>query len=248
MTNDLGNRMKERYEDRTRTMLPRRTYTIIRVDGKAFHTYTRHCIKPFDAVLAQALDYAAIKLCEEAQGSAFAYMQSDEISVLLTDFTMPNTDAWFDGNLQKIVSVSASIVTATFGRHFNAMKGGPMGDATFDARAFTVADPVEVENYFIWRQQDATRNSIQSLAQAHYSHGQLHGLNTQQLQDLLHDKGVNWNDAATYWKRGRTVVYGAMHWTVDRKVPIFTQNREYLTARIPTARIPRIWSDALTAG
>src|SRR6185503_13990478 len=107
MNNSLGDRMKRQYEDRTRVMLPRRTYTIIRVDGKAFHTFTRHCEKPNDKALAHALDGAARRLCEEAQGAQLAYLQSDEISVLLTDFMLPTTDAWFDGNLQKIVSVSA---------------------------------------------------------------------------------------------------------------------------------------------
>jgi hypothetical protein len=126
--------MKGQYEDRSRFMLPRRSYTIIRVDGKAFHSFTRHCEKPNDADLAQALDYAAAELCREAQGSCFAYVQSDEISVLLTDFALPTTEAWFDGNLQKIVSVSASVVTAAFAADYSDDER----TAHFDARVFTI--------------------------------------------------------------------------------------------------------------
>ncbi len=82
----LGDRMKGQYEDRTRIMLPRRTYTILRADGKAFHTFTRRCEKPYDRRLVEAFDTAMLELCREAQGSCFGYVQSDEISVLLTDF------------------------------------------------------------------------------------------------------------------------------------------------------------------
>lgn len=222
----IGDRMKNQYENRTRFMLPRRTYTIIRCDGKAFHTFTRHCTKPNDPLLASALDAAAKALCEEAQGSVFAYVQSDEISLLLTDFALPTTEAWFDGNLQKIASVSASVVTGAFNRAYRAEM-----NAIFDARVFTIPDPVEVENYFIWRQQDATRNSIQSLGQTHFSHGQLRGVNTSELQEMLfQEKGINWNDTPPYWKRGRCIVYDSENcgWVNDTNIPVFTQERNYL--------------------
>lgn len=236
MKNDsLGDRMKGQYENRTRVMLPRRTHTIVRCDGKAFHSFTRHCEKPNDSRLAQALDDAAVALCEEAQGAAVAYVQSDEISVLLTDFATITTEAWFDGNLQKIVSIASSVVTAAFnGAYFPLEQPVPSKQALFDARAFTIPDPIEVENYFIWRQQDATRNSIQGLAQAHFSHRQLQGVNTAALQEMLfREKGINWNDLEPYWKRGRCVVYDADRgWTIDRDIPVFTQDRAYLTSRI----------------
>lgn len=224
----LGDRMKGQYEDRSRVMLPRRTYTILRADGKAFHTFTRHCQKPHDQRLADAMDAAAVALCEEAQGSCFGYVQSDEISVLLTDFTTIHTDAWFDGNLQKIVSVAASIVTGAFAR---AWSGDKM--PVFDCRAFTIPDPVEVENYFIWRQQDATRNSVSMLAQAHYSHGQLQKKNSADMHDMLHQKGINWNDCSAGQKRGRGIVYTAERgWSVDADAPVFTQDRGYLRSQM----------------
>lgn len=233
MHDSLGDRMKRQYEDRTRVMLPRRTYTILRADGKAFHTYTRRCLKPYDEKLVEAMDVAALALCREAQGSCFGYVQSDEISVLLTDFATITTDAWFDGNLQKIVSVAASVVTQAFYAQ-RREQGEDYGEPVFDCRAFTIPDPVEVENYFVWRQQDAMRNSIQGLAQAHFSHKQLHGLNVNELQELLfREKGINWNDLPAEQKRGRVVRYSTEeNWTVDREPPQFTKDREYLKSLI----------------
>jgi len=114
MRDDLGKRMKTQYELRTRTWLPRRTYTIIRLDGKAFHTFTRGMERPYDERFMNAMDYTAMHLCLEIQGAQMAYVQSDEISILLTDFDKITTDAWFDGQVQKMVSVSASMATAKF--------------------------------------------------------------------------------------------------------------------------------------
>lgn len=211
-------------------MLPRRTYTILRADGKAFHTFTRHCEKPHDQRLADAMDAAAMALCEEAQGAQFSYVQSDEISVLLTDFATITTDAWFDGNLQKIVSVAASVVTLAFERAY----GVGNKRAHFDCRAFTIPDPIEVENYFIWRQQDAVRNSIQGLGQAHFSHGELHGKNMSEVQEMLFSqRGINWNELPSDQKRGRAMLKTAGGgWFASLGIPTFTQNREYLRAAI----------------
>lgn len=227
MNDSLGDRMKRQYEDRTRMMLPRRTHTILRADGKSFHTYTRHCDKPHDERLAAAMDTAMLALCREAQGACLGYVQSDEISVLLTDFATITTDAWFDGNLQKMVSVAASVVTEIFN-----LEHGWYGRAHFDCRAFTIPDPVEVENYFIWRQQDAVRNSIQSLAQSQFSHKELHALNTSALQEkLFQEKGINWSETPDGQKRGRCGVYETERgWRVE-EAPTFTANRDYLQRR-----------------
>lgn len=231
MANDsIGNRMKEQYENRTRYSLPRRTYTIVRVDGKAFHSYTRGFRRPFDFNFMFYMDMTAQELCRSMQGSQVAYVQSDEISVLLTDFDKPTTDAWFDGNLQKIVSVAASVATGEFGKWARA--DGHTQTAHFDARAFTIPDPIELENYFIWRQQDATRNSIQMAADALYSHRELHGKNTSEMQEMLFAKGINWNDYPAGFKRGRVVAYRETTWCVEEP-PVFTQERGYLRALIP---------------
>ena len=194
---DLGNRMKEQYENRTRYYLPRRTYTIVRIDGKNFHTYTKNMAKPYDAGLNYAMDCAARFALSQMEGSHFAYVQSDEISILLTDFANLDTQAWFDGNIQKIVSVSASAVGAEFNCNFQHSR------AVFDARAFTIQDPNEVANYFLWRTRDCIRNSISMLAQHHFSHKQLHGKSTTDMQDMLvHQAQKNWNDEPARFKTG----------------------------------------------
>ena len=233
----LGDRMKGQYEVRAQTLLPRRTYTIIRLDGKSFHTYTRGCEKPHDRELSVDMQVAAGQLCKQAQGARFAYVQSDEISVLLTDFATDHTDAWFDGNVQKIVSVSASIVTAWF----NSLRRTENGLAYFDARVFTIPDPTEVKNYFVWRQRDCVRNSIMSLAQAHFSHKQLHGKNTDELQEMLwSEKRINWADENSVFKNGALVTRtthtrnGATRSQWDGMwSPMFSQNMDVLDGLVP---------------
>lgn len=212
MKDDLGTRMKEQYENRTRYFLPRRTYTIIRLDGKAFHTFTRDMNRPYDENFINLMDKTAQMLTSEIQGCKMAYTQSDEISLLLTDFETISTDAWFDGNIQKMASVSASIATAHFNMLFALLKiqmekkdWSDINLAYFDARVFTIPDPTEVENYFIWRQKDAVRNSIAMTAQSLYSHRQLEGVTQVGMQDLIIKKGKNWNDLPDGFKRGRTI-------------------------------------------
>lgn len=195
----LGNRMKSFYENRTKQFLPRRTYTVIRVDGKAFHTYTRGLERPFDMKLINDMDETAKYLCKNIQGAKLAFVQSDEISIILTDFDALDTDAWFDGNVQKITSISASLATAKF----NELR--PNKIALFDSRAFTIPSKIEVINYLIWRQQDTTRNSISSVAQSMYSAKELHGKNTNEQQEMIFQKGTNWNDYDAKLKRGRLI-------------------------------------------
>jgi tRNA(His) guanylyltransferase len=206
---NLGDRMKCDYENRTRHLLPRRTYTLIRIDGKAFHTYTRSCERPYDVDLMADMDATAIALCEQIMGAQFAFVQSDEISILLTDFATPQTEAWFDGNLQKICSVSASIATA----HFNKarlMRNVALGmgkTAYFDSRVWTIPQPIEVYNYFLWRQQDASRNSVSMTARAYFSHAQCENKSGSALQEMLFsEKNINWNDLPVGFKRGRVIV------------------------------------------
>lgn len=193
----LGDRMK-RYEATYRALLPRRTYTLLRLDGRAFHSYLRGAAKPFDEEFMADMDAVAEALCQEITGSVFAYTQSDEISVLVTDFSSIGTEPWFGGVVAKQLSVSASLATAVL----NERRPGKR--ALFDARLFTLADPVEVANYFLWRQRDAVRNSISMAAQARFSHRRLHGVSSGGMQELLwSEAGVNWNDYPDGCKRGR---------------------------------------------
>jgi tRNA(His) 5'-end guanylyltransferase len=217
MKNDsLGDRIKNNYEGRSQTYLPRRTYTIIRIDGKAFHSYTKSCKRPYDLELIEDMDNTAKYLCENIQGCKLAYVQSDEISLVLTDFDNINTDAWFDGNVQKITSISASLATAKFNqlrsiRNFEIIDHKESNFqkilAHFDSRCFVIPDVVEVYNYFLWRQQDATRNSIQMTGQAHFSHVELQNKSCNDIQEMLWtNKNINWNDMPVGFKRGRCVV------------------------------------------
>lgn len=258
----LGDRMKTFYEDRLRVKLQRRTYTILRIDGKAFHTYTRGLKRPFDQGLMDDMDATAAYLCKNIQGAKLAYVQSDEISIVITDFDELTTDMWFDGNLQKMVSVAASLAAAKFNQlrmvrsckengidgYAVAYEGTMMTDreiesfklATFDARALQVSSLTEVENYLIWRQQDATRNSIASVAQSMYSDKELHGKNCDAMQELIFQRGTNWNDYTFREKRGGIVTKvaadknGATRSTWQLvETPVFTQNREFIKLIIP---------------
>lgn len=198
-TTALGDRMK-RHEAAYRTLLPRRTYTLLRVDIRAAHAYLRRSDRPFDQMFMADMDAVAEALCAEITGAVFAYTQSDEISVLATDFNTTSTEPWFGGVLAKQLSISAAIATA-------ALNERRPGRALFDSRAFTITDPVEVANYFLWRQRDAVRNSISMAAQAHFSHRQLHDVNSGGMQELLWSQaGVNWNDYPDGAKRGRVTV------------------------------------------
>ena len=222
---NLGDRMKD-YERASRVSLPRRLPVIVRVDGKAFHTLTRDCEKPFDRSLMYRMNLTAGALCEEIQGAQLAYVQSDEISVLVHNYKRLNTEAWFDNQIQKMVSVAASVATAEFN------EGGGFRHGHFDARVFVLPE-AEVCNYFVWRQQDATRNSIQMLARSLYSHRECENKNTSVLQEMCFQKGHNWNDLPVDQKRGRCVVRVAHgddrpSWECDKEPPIFTQDREYI--------------------
>lgn len=199
----LGDRMKA-HERVTKTRLPRRTYTLLRLDGRAFHTYCRGLVKPYDQTLVDDMNAVTEALVDDITGSVFAYTQSDEISILITDFQGVNTQPWFDGNVQKMVSVSSSLAAAIMNiRRYETTKR----IAQFDARIFTLSDPMEVANYFLWRQRDAVRNSISMAAQAQFSHRELQGVNSNAMQEMLFtQKGINWNDYPAHMRRGRVTV------------------------------------------
>lgn len=194
-------RMKENYESRSKTFLVRRMPVIIRIDGKAFHTYTKGLDKPFDYSLINIMNWTSLYLCKNIQGSKMAYTQSDEISILITDYDTLQTDAWFDYNVQKMCSVSASMATASF----NCYKLKTDQFAFFDSRAFNIPRE-EVANYFLARQKDAVKNSIGSVAQSLYSAKELHCKNQNEQQEMIFQKGINWNDYGSDVKRGRTFV------------------------------------------
>ena len=257
MKDPLGDRMKDFYEDRTRYKLARRTNTIIRIDGKAFHTYTKGLQRPFDQGLMEDMNKTTEYLCQNIQGAKFGYVQSDEISILITDYDDIDTHAWFDANLQKMASIAASLATAEFNRlrlirkmNTTVATAGSILEqfklAHFDARVFQIPYQEEVINYFIWRQQDATRNSISSVAQSLYSTKELHGKKTSDMQEMIFQKGINWNDYSPREKRGSVIrkvnetftrpdgeEYTRAKWKADENTRIISENKDYLRWPFP---------------
>ena len=275
----IADRIKEYYEDRTKTFLMRRMVTIIRLDGKGFSKWTKGLQKPFDEGFTDDMVETAKYLCANIQGAKFAYAQSDEISVVLTDFDNLETSAWFDYNVQKMTSVAASMATAKFNQLRlvryaknnvdpyrstwasvldGTMDANEINDfkiAMFDARVFQVPTVDEMVNVMIWRQQDATRNSVSMAASEYFSHKSLEGVSSNDKQErLFQEKGINWNDYPAKFKRGTVIkkeevtlvkrsdsisdkttvidenmIFTRNVWNADENTPIFTQNKEYLS-------------------
>lgn len=264
----LGDRMKK-YEYITRTYLVPRMPVIIRLDGKAFRTFTRGFKRPFDEVLISTMQDTTKYLCENIQGCVLGYTQSDEITLVLVDYNKLNSCAWFDNNIQKMCSIAASMATFAFNRFFvanldafyesntdidlteigyhitfseeddckyyEAYKKAAEKGAMFDARVFNIPKE-EVCNCVLWRQNDATRNSVEMVAQAHFSHGVLQNKSQSQMQDMLMlEKGINWNDFPVHQKRGSCCIKvqgdedKRPKWIIDKKIPIFKgDGRKYI--------------------
>ena len=272
---DLGTRMKTFYEEIPKTKLMRRCPVTIRIDGKAFHTFTRGFQKPFDEVLIEAMQKTMKYLCENIQGCVLGYTQSDEITLILVDYKKLNSAAWFDYEVQKMCSIAASMATMAFNRFFMyeyeefnrwVNEGNPTDEdrrlndiyydamckgAMFDARCFNIPKE-EVTNLIYWRQLDASRNSIQMVGQANFSHKELQNKSCNQIQDMLMEqKGINWNDLPTYQKRGACCIKNSHivrrlsdetvlcivedpgkhtnEWIIDKNIPIFKgDDRRYI--------------------
>ena len=286
VNDDLGTRMKEYYEQIPKTKLMRRTPVICRIDGKAFRSFTKGFKRPFDEILIQSMQKTTKYLCENIQGCVLGYTQSDEITLVLVDYKKLNSSAWFDYEIQKICSISASMATMAFNKFFrrnvevfryndgeNFDRGTEEGlekynllqtylkalekGAMFDARVFNIPKE-EVTNCIYWRQLDASRNSIQMVGQANFSHKELQHKTCNMIQDMLMtQKGINWNNFPTYQKRGSCVIKEEYainesgeeveidyitdvneptedvtfrtRWVIDREIPVFrNEGRKYI--------------------
>lgn len=228
-TPSIGDRMKS-YENVTRGYLYKRTPVIIRLDGKAFHTFTRRMTKPFDFNMVTLMRNVSEYLVHEIQGAEIAYTQSDEISLFLRDYTRFESESWFDSNIQKMVSVASSMATAMFNKCYEVVfEERIMEMAFFDARVFNLPKE-DVVNYFIWRQQDATRNSVQALGQANLSHKVMQGMNNKQVQEELIKlkPSIDWNDSPDYFKFGTTTFRDGR----TMQSPLFKENRDFLNEYI----------------
>ena len=268
---ELGTRMKESYENIPKTKLMRRTPVAIRIDGKAFHTFTRGFNKPFDHVLMTAMQNTMKYLCENIQGCVLGYTQSDEITLILVDYKRLNSSAWFDYEVQKMCSIAASMATMAFNKAFSraineevikwatsltpqcveiqqehqkyveTLRAAEHKGAMFDARCFNIPKE-EVTNLIYWRQLDATRNSIQMVGQANFSHKELQGKSCEKIKEMLIiEKRISWEDFHPMYKHGSccikvtTEVGGTTRsgWEVDKNIPVFVgEGREYIESLI----------------
>ena len=247
MSDSLGDRMKQ-YEYDFSYTVPRDMPIMMRLDGKAFHTYTRGLEKPFSQLIIDAMWETAMVLCSEIQNARLAYIQSDEITILIYPRRLFESEPWFGNKIQKMVSVSAGIASGVMSLESNKIFSKPKR-ACFDSRVWVLPSH-EVCNAFIWRQQDWTRNSVQMLARSLYSHSILHGKDNSELQEMCFKQGRNWNDLPLYLRRGACLVrkqYTApsnshpfrspdesgepsirYKWVVDKNIPIFSQDRNYI--------------------
>ncbi|KMV15979.1 hypothetical protein ACT17_23095 [Mycolicibacterium conceptionense] len=200
-TRTLGNRIK-RYESASSHTLTPRTPVMIRVDGRAFHTFTRRCERPFDHHVVDSMVEAARYTAADMAGFRLAYVQSDEATFLIDDLASLQSQPWFGNKVHKLVSLSASLFTAAFNR---AWPGDEL--ATFDSRAFSIPRE-DAPNAFIWRQRDWERNSLQMLARAHFSHRALAGRKHPEIHEMLHGVGVNWANLDPQLKNGTFVLPG----------------------------------------
>ena len=239
--------MKE-YEAVFDTKLINNLPVIIRLDGRAFHTFTKGLNKPFDDNFNEIMQKIMKFLCENIPNCVFGYTQSDEITLVLYD-NSGECKPWFDNRLEKITSVSASMATLAFNKYLiennniTHLFDKKLFIATFDSRAFNVP-PHEVVNNIIWRQQDATKNSINSVAQSYFTHKELQGKNVSDMQDMLMlQKNINWNNTPTKYKRGvawyRTLtnvetshgIVKRYKWIIDEEMPIISKNREFFSEK-----------------
>ena len=241
---DIGNRMKHNYENVSKTRLLRRTPVAIRLDGRAFHTFTRHLRKPFDDIFMRTMQSTMQYLCSQIQGCVFGYTQSDEITLILIDYQTLETDAWFDYEVQKLCSISASLATYAFHKYFNIYTDNyfsvyadedPTYEETlceachacaaFDARCFNIPRE-EVANLIYWRQLDARQNSIQMCGQAVFSQKELEGKSCEDIKTML---SYNWEELSAAHKWGSACWKTSNGWIVDKNMPLIKgEGREYV--------------------
>lgn len=266
---ELGKRMKEFYETVPKTKLMRRCPVVVRLDMRAGHTFCRGFERPFDEVFIRSMQETAKYMCENVQGCVLSYHQSDEISLILVDYKKLNSSAFFDYEVQKVCSTTASMATMAFNKAFGSMYskmfmdtdstvkkqnlynkyGTKCYEAMFDSRCFNIPKE-EVTNYIYWRQLDASRNSVQMVGQANFSHKELQNKSCNDIQDMLMiQKGINWNDLPTYQKRGSCCIKESYYldkdgnevsekqidavkrtrWIIDKNIPIFkNDDRNYI--------------------
>ena len=265
---DLGTRMKTFYESTPKIHLMHRCPVAIRLDGRAFHTFTKGFQKPFDEILMKSMQETMQYLCENIQGCVFGYTQSDEITFILVDYKNLTSSAWFDYEVQKVCSIAASMATMAFNNIFSKYvkkfdlelayndngidteenrklleiytKAVNKG-AMFDARCFNIPKE-EVANLIYWRQLDAMRNSVQAVGQANFSHKELQGKSCADIKEMLKEKGIDWDSLPLECQRGSCCVKNFI--SVKKEQIIFPSGKKIVvhTAQIrDTSKLEKAW-------
>ena len=264
VNDDLGIRMKTFYESAPKIHLMHRCPVVIRLDGRAFHTFTRGFQKPFDEILMKSMQETMQYLCENIQGCVFGYTQSDEITLILVDYKNLTSTAWFDYDIQKVCSIAASMATMAFNNIFSKYvkkfdlelayndngidteenrklleiytKAVNKG-AMFDARCFNIPKE-EVANLIYWRQLDAMRNSVQAVGQANFSHKELQGKSCANIKEMLREKGVDWDSLPLECQRGSCCVKNFI--SVKQAQIIFPSGKTTVRLR-DTSKLEKAW-------
>lgn len=261
---DLGTRMKTFYESAPKIHLMHRCPVAIRLDGRAFHTFTKGFQKPFDEILMESMQETMQYLCENIQGCVFGYTQSDEITLILVDYKNLTSAAWFDYEVQKVCSIAASMATMAFNKHFydnvfmyNATAAVDLSNkkypfkevyskavekgAMFDARCFNIPKE-EVANLIYWRQLDAMRNSVQAVGQANFSCKELSGKSCADIKEMLKEKGVDWDSFPLEFQRGSCCVRNAV--AIKKEQVIFPSGKKMIRSIIElrdTSKPEKAW-------
>ena len=246
---DIGMRMKS-YENKSKIYLNKKEPVILRIDGKAFHTFTKGFKRPFDDILIKSMQDTAKYLCENIQGCVLSYHQSDEITLVLVDYKNPDSSAWFDYKVQKCTSIAASMATMAFNKAFERnvdmffcnevvdnyvnilneikcklystyLKAIKKG-AMFDARVFNLPKD-EVTNCLYWRQLDAIRNSIQMVGQANFSHKELQHKSCKDIKEMLLEKNIDWTTLPLHQQRGSCCIKEAYELETENGTVIRTR-------------------------
>jgi len=201
--NDLGDRMKG-YENSSKLYLTKGVPVILRIDGVAFHTFTRGFDRPFDQLIMDSMVNTTRTIAKKIQGFKCAYTQSDEVSILITDYDTIETCGWFNYSKSKIESVTAGLMSSYFQN--DKFKEKTNTTPYFDCRAFSVPRE-DVINYFLWRAKDWERNSLSMYCSSFFSHKQLNKKNRSQQHEMLHGIGKNWTNDLTNQQKNGTMVF-----------------------------------------
>lgn len=237
-------------EKEFRTHLTPGNPAVIRLDGRAFHSYCRGLDRPYDEQFMADMDATMVALTQQIDGVRLAYVQSDELSLLLADHYVRETGErieqgfMFAGGVQKLVSIAAAIASTTMNLlRFNVTSESV---ALFDARAFSLDGATEARDYFRWRQDDARVNSLSMLASAHFTHHQLHGVHNDDRAVMLREAGVDPEDLPSGFVNGRIVTYEdqpSSSTFFDRRIN--TERTVSFTRRAPVATTAPDFTEAL---